>query len=299
MRCLISVGILAATLAAPSQAREPIRLKPTSNWYLDYAEDSCRLARKFGTGDDEVLLFLDQFAPGDSFHMIVSGSKLRPKTTRMFLDVSLRFGPNEDAFKTKVTPGDLGTKRALIFSSERIAELTDAEKAPAEEHRKTGTPAALPPIGNARESAVRWMEIKGATRHDLVLEVGSMSKALDALRTCSWDTVRLWGLDVEEQKTLSRAPIATRSPETWCSAEDYPRELAVGGVQGNVNFRLIIDETGKIASCNIQKSTRPMEFDDLVCRLAIKRGRFKPALDAAGKPVRSYYRQTIAFRIQG
>ena len=299
MRLLIFVGILATTLPAPSQAREPIRLKPTSNWHLDYADDSCRLARKFGTGDDEIMLLLDQFEPGDSFHMIVAGSKLRPKTATMFLDVSLRFGPDEEDFETKVTPGDLGTKRALIFSGERIAALTDTEKALADEHKKTGVPVTLPPIGNARESAVRWVEIKGATRDNLILEVGPMSKALDALRACSWDTVKLWGLDVEEQKTLSRAPIATRSLDTWFSADDYPKNLVLNGVQGNVNFRLIIDEAGKIESCNIQKSTRPMEFDELVCKLATKRGRFKPALDAAGKPVRSYYRQTIAFRIQG
>jgi TonB family protein len=294
----VTALVLAWLPVEPLLARETVRLKPTSSWYLDYAEDSCRLARKFGEGKQEVLLFLDQYAPGDGFHIILGGNILRPRTSAMFLNVSLRFGPDEQAFDTKATAGDLGDKRALIFSGERIAAASDAEKERMEASAKSGTPVDWPPIGAARESAVRWMEVKGALREDLVLEIGPMRKSLDALRDCSWDTVKSWGLDVEQQKTLSRSPIPLKGPEEWFFPKDYPGGLVRGGIQGNVNFRLIIDETGKIASCHIQTSTRPKEFDDLVCKLAMKRGRFQPALDAAGKPARSYWRQTVLFRLQ-
>jgi hypothetical protein len=164
MRHPISAALLVAIPVAPLSAREPIRLKPTSNWYLDYAEDSCRLARKFGEGDQKVLMFLDQYEPGDAFHIVLGGDILRPSSVSTFLDVSLRFGPGEEALDTKVSAGDLGDKRALIFSGVRIAAATEAEKAWAEGKKKSGTPFHWSPIGAARESAVRWMELKGAMR---------------------------------------------------------------------------------------------------------------------------------------
>ena len=82
----------------------------------------------------------------------------------MFLDVSLRFGPDEQAFDTKATAGDLGDKRALIFSGERIAAASNAEKEPMEASAKSGTPVHWPPIGAARGATVRWMEVEGALR---------------------------------------------------------------------------------------------------------------------------------------
>ena len=64
-------------------------------------------------------------------------------------------------------------------------------------------------------------------------------------------------------------------------------------IKGIVRFRLDVDPTGAPAGCRVLYRTNPDDFADLSCRLLMKRARFNPALDAAGKPVKSYYINNI------
>ena len=283
------LGLALAIHSSPGLTRDPpLRLKPVAPWNLHYADDNCRLLRPFGTGDDQVILVLDQFVPGDWFRMALVGEKLpaNPRGGRG----TVRFGPNEAASEVQVTPGTSGGKPALFVNeSVRIAPLTKAE-----EKKDAPDPA---PIGEAREAAATWLELKKLYR-DIVLETGSLAKPLVGLRACSWETVESWGLNLEQQKNLTRKPETKRPAYTWFDASEYPPSMIAGGYQGVVNFRMIIDAEGKATACHIQKSTRPQEFDDLVCKSAMKRARFEPALDGGGKPVPSYWHGTVRFVIQ-
>lgn len=279
-----------------ASAREPIVLQPATKWFLDYAEDSCRLARIFGEGKQQVTLFLDQYQPGDDFYITVGGKPLRTGTAGSFVEPMVRFGPGEKEFKVNATTAEMLDMPALIFNSTKIAEATSAEKEADRIRERTGVPAFPSPIGQARESSAKWLHIDGLGLN-LTLETGRMDRPLNALRKCAWDTVKLWGLDVEQQKALTRRPVSVKGADTWFRSSDYPQSMIRSGYQGNVNFRLIIDATGKIESCHIQTSTRPKDFDDVVCRVTMKRAKFLPALDAKGIPVRSYWRQTVQFRI--
>jgi len=286
---LLAAGLGVLCSEASSKSRDVVRLQPVEPWNLHYADDSCRLLRPFGTGDDQVILVLDQFVPGDWFRMSLIGEKLPDKNSGA--KGTVRFGPDEAASEVRVTLGTSGEKRALFVNeSVRIAPLTKAE-----EKKDAPEPA---PIGEAREAAAKWLELKKLYR-DVVLETGSMAKPLAGLRACSWETVGSWGLDVEQQKKLTRKPETKRSASTWFDASEYPPSMIAGGHQGVVNFRMIVDAKGKATACHIQKSTRPQEFDDLVCKSAMKRARFEPALDAEGKPVPSYWHGTVRFVIQG
>ena len=296
---LIAVLIAGIAWPMPVQAREVLRLKPSTQWFLDYAEDSCRLARKFGEGRQQVTLFLDQFEPGDHFQMILGGDVLQPKSKIRPVELSLRFGPNEAADNIIADTGTMEEKRALIVSGlQRIVPHTEAEKAALARAREQGITLVDVPIGEAREAAANSIELGKGLRRSLVLETGPMDKAMAALRKCSWDTVKLWGLDVEQQKTLTRRARWKNSPTSWISGDDYPSAMARQGYEAIVNFRILIDPAGKPTSCNIQTSTRPKEFDDAVCRAAMRRARFMPALDARGQPAPSYWRGTVRFRLE-
>jgi hypothetical protein len=51
-------SILACACAAPLlvAAAQPVRLQPSSQWVVDYAENSCRLIRNFGDGKSKAKL---------------------------------------------------------------------------------------------------------------------------------------------------------------------------------------------------------------------------------------------------
>ena len=295
--CALALAV--AWPAAPAHSRDVLRLKPSTRWNLHYADDSCRLGRRFGEGPQQVTLVLDQFEPGDSFEVRLIGKSLKPRRDHPSLQGTLRFGPNEPEAEITGLMGTLGQDPVLIIESDqRLAPLTEAQKAASAEADRKGLQFILEPIGQAREAAATWFELRKALRSDLFLETGPMDKPLAALRKCSWDTVASWGLNIDQQKSLTRHPVANTNSSSWITYRDYPQEMIRGGYQGIVHYRLIVDEKGQATSCHIQLSTRPKEFDDAVCRAVMKRARFHPALDANGKPAPGYWVQTVRFKIE-
>jgi TonB family protein len=301
MRTLL-IPLLTAVLMVPSgpvRAEEPIHLEPSTPWVVDYADDSCRLARTFGAGDEKVTLFLDQFQPEAGFYLILGGEPVRVRRDVLDVKVKFRFGPNELEQEDNANTGTLDSDPALLLtSSHRLAPLSDAEKEVRDADIKAGSRYKLPDISLAREAAVKYLQITG-TPKEIILETGPMDKALGVLGECAWDTVSDWGLNVEQQKSLTRGPVAKGGSASWFSGNDYPANMARGNFQGTVFYRLIVDEAGRPKSCHVQRSTRPREFDETVCRVVMRRGKFEPALDASGKPVPSYWSQAITFRLEG
>ena len=298
MRSLISLVLMVSipSTAVAAKPREVRRLQPSSQWVVDYANESCSLGRSFGDGDRNVTVFFDQFEPGDTFNLTLIGKPLDSRDG--WPTVTVQFGPDGEQAEAVAVGATNNNKPAIILQGgQRVVPLTKAEKAARKKAANDSLPFEPAPIAPAREKAATWLRLGNLSSFDFVFETGPMDAPLDALRTCSWDMVKSWGLDVEQQKHLSTKARPTEPPVKWFSADDYPTKMLRGGYQAIVNFRLLIDETGKATACKIQVSTRPKEFDDVVCAKVMKRARFHPAVDAQGKPVRSFWRQTVNFRL--
>lgn len=298
----LSVALIGGLLGSsfPAHAREMLNLAPTSKWVLDYADENCRLARSFGTGDEQVNMVLDQFSPGDWFRVTLTGRPLTISNLKIPAKPLIRFGPNEKPSEADGFAALIGETPAFISSgSLRLAPFTEVESKAAEVAARSGQEFDPEPIGKAREAAAKWIELTDLFRRaDIRLESGPLDKPFEAMRQCSWDTVRSWGLDVAQQKSLSRKPKARGTAASWFSPDDYPSKMLDRNKQAMVNVRVIVDEKGAPATCTIQRSTHPKDFDDLVCRLILKRARFEPALDASGNPVRSFYTQRVTWRLE-
>lgn len=289
--CLIAAAVVAT--AAPAHAGDMLRLAPSSKWHVNYADDSCRLARSFGTGDDQVVLVLDRFRPGPIVHMTLTG---RPMTVHSDMRrITLRFGPDDPAFEKGFTPGTLDDgKAALVLTGGLWIAGYDPALAADEEGEGPRRHRAVDP---ALYERIRFLDLQIPGKQAIRLETGSMASAEQTLAACTDDLLRGWGIDAAAHKSLSRRVAPVGSPGDWMNRKDYPREMLRGRYQGLVHFRLIVDEQGKPRSCHIQQSTRPKEFDDAVCKGMMARAQFEPALDAAGKPVASYYVNRVRFKI--
>jgi TonB family protein len=101
--------------------------------------------------------------------------------------------------------------------------------------------------------------------------------------------VKSWGYDPVEQAAALRPVSPITSPGTWLSGNDYPLNAVMNGHSGLVQFRLDVDAEGKVLGCFILSRTSPDDFADTTCRAMIRRARLQPALDAQGKPIRSYF----------
>lgn len=75
------------------------------------------------------------------------------------------------------------------------------------------------------------------------------------------------------------------------SAADFP--VPPGGRQarfGNsVTVAMTVGVNGRASNCRVMRPSSDPVADDIVCRLAVERFRFRPATDAAGNPVPATY----------
>lgn len=71
------------------------------------------------------------------------------------------------------------------------------------------------------------------------------------------------------------------------SKRDYPRDALAAGVGGTVGVLYVVASNGRVTDCQIEQSSGSVELDDLTCDLIIRRFRFRPSLDAQGRPVES------------
>lgn len=301
-RRFASLSWLAVLAAAsmPVQAKNPLRLAPSSQWHVNYAADSCRMGRSFGTGDNEVILVLDRFQPGPMVFMSLMGklAKVRSDVRKTVV----RFGPNEREQRRNfdLVTRDNGTPVMMIGGSVLVAgsnEAWEASQIERDEREDGAAPTPLPFIDPALNASVTSVEIDIPGRGPVLLETGAMGKPMEALTGCTSDLLRGWGIDVAAHEKLSRPAVPAGNPGRWITASDYPLQMRDGRQGGLVHFRLIVDETGNPKSCHIQKSTRAKVFEDAVCEGIMKRAKFEPALDAAGKPVASYYLNRVRFQM--
>ncbi|GEM_PF-1333736 len=98
----------------------------------------------------------------------------------------------------------------------------------------------------------------------------------------------LLGLFVMPQDAASAAtPLG--NPGYWLSDDDYPAAAIWDRQSGTVATRLTLDAGGLPTGCTVTASSGSAVLDKATCDLLRTRGRFSPARDAAGKPVRSSY----------
>ena len=297
--CLIALTTLAC-FPGTAAGEEPRRLSPSGGWVLDYADDSCRLARQFGDGNESIILAMDRFEPGNYFLLSLIGHPLgRVRSGR---DATLRFGPAELEQNVEFLEASTGDVPTMIFSRRvRIAPLSESELQlrAAMAERDEGHLFRPAPLDPRREQAVQHLYLDAPGLSPILLETGSLGEPFAAFRRCIDELLTHWGIDVEKHRSLTREATPTQPPASWITASDYPTRALRRGEQSIVHFRVTVDTQGQVSDCHIQRSTSGGEdFRQAACDAITRRARFAPALDAEGNPIRSYYADTIVFMIR-
>lgn len=269
--------------AHPVQAGEPVSLKPITPWNVDWNPTTCTLARSFGTEQDPFAIRFEMAEPGDGFQLLLASKLLEPVTVND--PVEIRFG----SLPARNFKGDMILARnadgvaGIIFSTSTIAgaESDDDE------------PDVTPEMEKAADSIAIAMR-QGTVK----LETNSLAAPFAALRKCTEDLVKQWGLDPAEQAALRQRPAGTTKPAQWIQSKDYPREQLRQGRQAIIMFRLMVDENGKPSNCAILRAySQSPAFARTTCDNLMKRAKFIPALNANGQAVPSYYVDTVRFII--
>lgn len=133
----------------------------------------------------------------------------------------------------------------------------------------------------------------GSVQH----EVRSAGAAVQALQRCEQNKMREWSIDPDQFASLRSPPIPLSPTYQWFSTDDYPGIAAIYRVGGLVIAKVDIGEDGRVKGCTVVNKQAVTEFHAAVCRALTKRGRFKPAIGAAGEPVSAPYIVQVRFEV--
>lgn len=282
---LTALSVLAA--AAPAQA-DVVTLKPSSPWNADFGEDRCRLAGYFGEGEDRHLLFFEQYWPAPGAGLTAAGKSFNRFNNGAA--TALHTGEGRPPLETRPFKGDVeGVGDALVYSGINLA-YGQAEP------EQAAAAGGLPALDTRYASGVEYLSFRQRGQ-EVRFDTGSLGKAFEVLNQCTAGLLTVWGLDAEQHKTAQRLP-------QWTNGEDvarkimarYPRGASAIGEQGIMRLRVIVNEAGAVESCVVLKATTTKKLESPACGL-IQEARFEPALDAAGKPMRSYYVTSITYKM--
>jgi TonB family protein len=118
------------------------------------------------------------------------------------------------------------------------------------------------------------------------MKVRGIGAALGALDKCTTDLLTSWGADPALYVDNKMATI-TGDPSQWFSHDNYPKEALAKGISGRVTLLIKTRPDGSVDECKAVVSD-DVSLDAGSCAIAVKRGRFKPPLDAAGNAMASY-----------
>lgn len=276
--------VLSATLLASStlsaKPKSLISMPFVGNWEVNYDDNSCHLYARFGSKPDEIVLKLTRYQPGDPFDLNLFGKPFISGTRDV--DVTLDFGVPGGPVKRAALAGHAGKLPFLLVGFHRI------------DGRFPDDGSALPPVTAEQEAAAKSLTI-GYHGKLYRLETGRLDRPLAKLRECQTDLVKFWGFDPTVQAQLSRPATPVGNPGNWAGSNDFPKAALANGQSGRVKFRLDVNEAGAVTNCVVLEQTRPTEFAKTSCQILVRRGKFTPALDKDGKPVRSFWVSSIVW----
>lgn len=282
---------------AHAKSAETLRLAPSSQWNVHYADESCRMSRSFGGGDQQILMVARRFEPGGGLRMSLIGKAMRAHDDGK---VTIIFGPSQTEQSYGFFAARLSDKTPVINlrGEVRLIPLTEAQKETNKLAYKKGlSPPEWPSPTEAQEAAISYIEIRKRSSPAYILETGSLGPVMKIMRDCTDELLRQWGVDPERHKALTRPATPKTRFTNWITSDDYPRDMLERGSRAVVQFRLHVNEQGEATVCHIQQSTRPAAFDQAVCKALIRNAAFDPALDANGVALPSYWHNTVIFDI--
>jgi TonB family protein len=303
MRANSTIAILATMPLLGAASPQPMRLQPSSVWVLDYAENSCRLSRAFGTDADKTILEFETTAPGQ-LSILAEGRPL--ETSRE--EVPAKFLPVQDETFNGEPKVTVTNKPVVLWSGVDLLPAVFIERDKYKQEQRKAHPRDRPPAIDLEErdaeraarqafaSAATELEIETRRSRPVILETGSLGAAIKMFDKCSRDSLRDWGVDPDLDDKIVRRVWAP-DVSGWFSPADYPSPMQAQGKESEVRVRLLVDVAGKISKCTSLSHYDEPDFNRAVCETFMKRGKFQPAELADGTKVPSYYINRVVFNL--
>jgi TonB family protein len=267
LRSALAAALLAAPFAATAQPpAAPAPAPAVRPWQVDWGQYYCSMIRKPAPGRPFFTAFI--MTPGGTG----VGMRLVPEAGQ---------GAPADVDTVVLMPA--GTPFHVSNEADRRERITV--------RLIYGLPTGFREmLGTATE-----LQLRAGEQIRARVPLDGVRNALAALRQCSSEVSREWGIDEAALAALSRRPNSTNM--LGLEARDYPEAALRTATQGRVIMVIGVSPEGRAAECRTVASSGSPVIDSTACRVAMARGRYEPALDAGGRPVAARATFTATFRL--
>jgi hypothetical protein len=265
--------------AIPAVAKDaPARFAPTAPWTANFADDSCALERTFASGSDTLFLRLRQYVPGDNFEITLASETLNVRRGKT---VTFTPGSSEqkiDSYQSfDVSHGLSG----VVFTAPLLKDRSSEDEGR----------SYFAVYDDAQN--ISGLTVTNVFGPEVALVTGPLREPLKVLEDCLDGLLTSLGLDASAHRSLLRQV-------TEIGDNEWPRRLQEPQIRfirqwpsDVILFRLLVDEQGHIFDCHIPSSEERRELARNICDSLPKDYEFLPALDAQGRPVKSFHNAAI------
>lgn len=255
-----AVFLLLLSSVVQAQATIPTTLQPVDKWTVDYGSTRCTAARSFEPAATPTILAIIPSIDGNFVDLVVSEHRGGPRyAEEMSGGVNFGAGP---------------VRSSLLYSASQTKGYSNLRfRIAAREF--------------ARASNATYMSAEAGSNHSFGFALSSMAPLVDALKACSRNLQNYWNYDSGSSAGDRVSQPAKGDVRRLFSTDDYPADAFLGGKGGTAQYDLLVDEVGRVVDCYLANSSGVASLDGMGCQVLLTRAHFTPALNAAGKPIRS------------
>lgn len=254
--CAALASAAAILSGAPAKA-EPLQ-PTTAKWNFNFGTTQCIASRSYANGAEPLTLLIVPSLNGATYRILVAGKYHVSELA------------SEEAGTVDFGDGPIKTSVLFYQTPDRSADV----------HQFRISAAEI-----ARGRSASDLTLHMATSSDLTFAVSGMGGVLDALQDCTAKLQIYWNMGADESGRFSKP--ARGDLRSVFAKINYPPVAYRHWEEGKGDYLLLIDQTGKVAGCDVLTPTGVPILDAAACATIQDKAKFTPALDEAGKPVRS------------
>ncbi len=264
---IASAAVLLAFLgAAPARAAEP--MQPSGKWNVDFGDAHCIAMRTYGSPAKPIRLAFKPSPIGDVMQVSVVRVADRKQVDQFDGMLTVDRAP-----PVKVSILGYGAKSGKTRINTMNLPLS--------------TYQAI-----RRASSLR---VRSSGEVDVAFALSQMEPVARALDLCVTGLRKDWHIGDASEARQTAQP--KRSLVSYFHSEDYPDVALTENATGTVEMVMLIDETGKIASCVVTGTSGYASLDAQSCGVITERATFNPGRGPDGKPIKSGATYRIAWKI--
>lgn len=259
-----------AALFVPSE--QASGAAPISEWKLEPSDARCVAVRQYGSSDKPITLALKASLHGNAIQLAI----LRSGYRKSYAQTETKLEVDGQSFATTALSYPLGGDKR------RVTHLINLDSDPS---------AAL------RTAKTLRVTVDEGINDDFPL--GQTIGMWRGLQDCVARMRETWNIGVERASRIVRAAETLTPLPALFTEDDYPVKAILAEQSGTTRIALMIDESGKVRDCTLIEASGIAVLDSRSCGIIMQRAKFTPSAGPDGEPVKSFWIQTIRWRLAG